>query len=133
MISTIDPMGAMTSAVMLVSILLALLMRYYPRNWSDLSLRSKTLLLSVLALATGITIFSFTYIVMYYLMYTTYPIHMILIMFLILFVISALIGSCCFGCLSVVQPRDDEVWTRWFKERDGWEEERKKSALADEE
>lgn len=118
----------MGQCALTVSILLALLIRYYSGHWTESSRLFRVLFLAILTLATGASVFSFVYFLMYF-PDIAYP---IIFMFAVTIVTCALIGSCCFGRLSVVQPHDD-VWGRYFKERNEWEEERKKRALAEEE
>lgn len=127
MISTIHPVTVMGQCAMTVAALLGLFIRYYSGNWSELSRLFKALVLSTLALATGASMFSLVYFLMYFpdIAFLTIALYATTILF------SALIGSCCFGRLSVVKPRDD-AWARYFKERNEWEEERRKRDLADE-
>jgi len=44
---------------------------------------------------------------------------------------SALFAAFCLGGIVPIDKKraEDDVWTRWFKERDSWNEERKKRAL----
>jgi hypothetical protein len=43
--------------------------------------------------------------------------------------------SLCIGFLAPIgkTKAQDDVWTRWFKERNGWEEEREKRTLVEKE
>jgi hypothetical protein len=122
-----SPVTVMGQIALTVSILLALTIRYYSGRWTEFSPLFRISLLIILSLAAGASVFSFVY----FLMYFSYAMYPIIATYVITILTSALIGSCCFGRLSVVKPRND-VWKRWFKERNGWEEERRTRALAHE-
>ena len=128
MISTIHPVTVMGQVALAVSILLALIIRYYSGSWTEFSPLFRISLLVILTLAAGVSVFTFVYFLMYF-PDIAYP---IIFMYATTILFSALIGSCCFGRLSVVKPRDD-VWKRYFKERNEWEEERRKREMAEEE
>ncbi len=127
MTSIIPPIIIMLQATFFVVILLALFLRLFSGDWTESSIKFKVTILFILAIATGSFMFSFISLIVFY------PIYQVLSMFAFIAVCSAIIGSCCFGRLSIVQSRYDEVWEKYFKERNEWKKERNKQALNDEE
>ena len=108
-----------------VTILVVVLFRIHRGRFSETS----NLLRFMFLLLLATDIFLSTLLMTYYLVYMPYLFGL---MFGIL--TSALFAAFCLGGIVPIDKKraQDDVWTRWFKERNSWEEERKKRALVDE-
>jgi hypothetical protein len=125
MTTIISPITSMLITIVPVTILVVVLFRIHRGRFSETS----NLLRFMFLLLLATDIFLSTLLMTYYLVYMPYLFGL---MFGIL--TSALFAAFCLGGIVPIDKKraQDDVWTRWFKERNSWEEERKKRGLVDE-
>lgn len=126
MTSIISPIVIMIEIIVLMTIFIVILLRLYSDRFSETSTLLRLAFLSILATDTGASL----YLITFYLVNMPYLIGSVLGMLLLAFGVSF-----CIGFLAPVDKKraQDDVWTRWFKERNEGLEKQRKSKLADEE
>ena len=89
-----------------------------------------TLLRLTFLLVIATDAFAVLYLVTYYIVYIPYLLGQV-----VSFLGAAFVAAFCLGVAAPVDKKraQDDVWTRWFKERNEGIERQRKSALADEE
>ena len=126
MTTIISPISSMITTIVLVTIIITVLFRIQRGRFSDTSTLFRFSFLLLLATDTFATVSVMTY-------YFVYLPFLLGLVFGIL--TSAFFAAFCIGGIIPVDEKraQDDIWRRWFKERNEWEEERKKRALTAEE
>jgi hypothetical protein len=115
----------MLTTIVLVTIIVVVLFRIHRGRFSETS----TLLRFMILLLLATDSFASIYLMTYYLLYMPYLLGSVFGM-----LTSALFAAVCLGGIAPIDKKraQDDVWTRWFKERNSWEEARKTRALENE-
>ena len=125
MTTIISPLTAGLQAIVLVTIIITVMFRIQRGRFSDTSTLFRLAFLLLLATDVFVTI----YLVTYYFLYLPYLLGSV---FGIL--TSAFFAAFCLGGIAPIDKKraEDDAWRRYLKERNEWEEERRKRDLADE-
>lgn len=125
MTTIISPITSMITTIVLVTVLVTFLFRLHRGRFSETS----TLLRFTFLLLLATDAFATIYLMTYYLVYMPYLLGTVVSM-----LGSAFVAAFCLGVAAPIDKKraQDDVWARWFKERNGWEEERRERALENE-
>ena len=116
----------MLTTIVLVTILAIVMVRLHRGRFSETTTLLRLAFLLVLATDT----FAVLYLVTYYLVNMPYFLGQVVSM-----LGAAFVAAFCLGVVAPVDKKraQDDVWTRWFKERNEWLERQRASDLVDEE
>ena len=126
MTTIVTPITSAMTTIVLVTILLVILLRLHIGRFSE----ATTLLRLTFLLLLATDSYVLVYLVTYFYVNMPYSLGSVVGML----VLAVFVAFCIGGVAPLAQRRaHDEAWSRYFKERDRWEEERRERALTDKE
>ena len=122
MTTIISPITSMITIIVLMTILVIVLFRIHRGKFSE----TTTLLQLTFLLILATDAFALLYLLTFYFVYMPYYLGTVVSM-----LGSAFVAALCLGVAAPIDKKraQDDVWNRWLKERNSWEEARRKSAL----